>query len=301
VSKSETGLRNFNRDEEEFLHDFEVSADEMRTRHEQCPSPELILGAGSDVLPDEISRKSARHLETCPSCAALGRDMADPEIADPNIDEQARIKERIDKESKTQKAAFGWGWLWSRVLPASVVVVALVGAVLWYGRQHASPSQNRTATAPRTGPLPMESVFKLEKPPIRLPASSLLWRGGKQKYERDLANALEPYDRDNFGEAASRLQQLTKRYPDSAVAHFYLGISEIFLNRDADAIEELKKAQSLHEELLDREMHWYLALAYQRTGDRVNAVAELENLCGNPGAYSAQACAGSQELRGGTH
>ena len=302
MRKSESRWRNFNREEEEFLRDFEASGEEMRARREGCPSPDLILAARSEVLPEEISKKILLHLETCSSCAVLARDMVDPEIADPNADEQARIKERIDEESKVRKAAFGWRWVWSRILPASAVIVLLVGGFLWYRGQHVSRSENATATAPQNAPVPAESVFKLEKAPIRLSAASLLlWRGGKERYERDLANALEPYRRDNFSEAASRLQQVTRKYPESAVAHFYLGVSEMFLNRDAEAIENLKKAQELHEESLEREMRWYLGLAYQRSGDRAKAIGELEELCGNPGAYSAQACAGVQQLRPEAH
>src|SRR5689334_1971774 len=99
----------------------------MRARRGGCPSPDLILAARSEVLQEEISKKILFHLETGPSCAALGRDMTDPEIADANADEQTRIKERIEQESKTRKAAFGWGCIWSRALPSSVLIVLLAG------------------------------------------------------------------------------------------------------------------------------------------------------------------------------
>jgi hypothetical protein len=146
------------------------------------------------------------------------------------------------------------------------------------------------------------SVFLLDTPAIPAPATNdILWRGTPKPDESgDLARALELFRRDDFAEAARRLAALVGRYPQSAPGHFYLGVSELFLGRDADAVKSLESAEQLSKGNLDlgREVAWYLALAYRRTGQVERANVRLSALCNGQSPRAGRACAGLRELAG---
>ena len=138
---------------------------------------------------------------------------------------------------------------------------------------------------------------------MRLPAAAvILWRGDKdadpERAARELASALEPYQRDEFDAAARRLTEVARQHPTSAAAHFYLGISDLFLRREADAIAALETAKRLAgaDPVLADDTTWYLALAYQKAGQREPAVRELRLLCEAKSVHAARACTGLQEL-----
>ena len=53
--------------------------------------------------------------------------------------------------------------------------------------------------------------------------------GGSER--ADLAHALEPYEQDDFAEAARRLKNVVARHPQSVVGHLRLGVCLLFLRR----------------------------------------------------------------------
>src|SRR6185295_11417919 len=100
--------------------------------------------------------------------------------------------------------------------------------------------------------------------------------------------------------------------------HFYLGVSELFLDRGAEAVTALETAQRLAKDDADRrrdvlqeatnapaggpqadlqhEAAWYLALAYRRAGQADRAAATLDALCHGESNRAARACAALREL-----
>ena len=91
---------------------------------------------------------------------------------------------------------------------------------------------------------------------------------------------------------------LVRRHPRSAAGQLYLGVSLLFLQRDAEARAALEAAERLAEKEPDvaSEAAWYLALACHRTGQRECAAARLQTLCAGKGERAARACAGLAEL-----
>ena len=127
----------------------------------------------------------------------------------------------------------------------------------------------------------------------------LVWRGSPQPEEAgDVARALEPFDASDFVEAERRLKEVVSRYPQSAAGHFYLGVSELFLDRDTDGAIALENAERLAKDNaeLAREAKWYVALAYRRMGQTASAASQLDALCRATSSRAAQACAGLREL-----
>lgn len=265
----------------------------------QCPAPELVQASQMGALPAHLQASVASHVEQCVVCQALSEALDDPSVSDLTPDENARILTRVRAELRPATRRLRQDLWWPLSAGAAVLALAALGSVLL--RQSRSIPQ-----APAPPPLSQDvrlpnvpSVFTLEKPSMPAPAATdLVWRGAAGSDEADLTRALEPFAADDFAEAARRLRALVGRYPQSAAGHFYLGVSELFLARDADAATALENAQRLAKDSADlaREAGWYLAVAYRRTGQTELAAATLDALCRGQSTRAAQACAGLREL-----
>jgi cytochrome c-type biogenesis protein CcmH/NrfG len=258
-----------------------------------CPSPELGQASRMGILPTHLQENVARHVEHCVVCRALLEALDDSSVGSLTPEERDRIRTRIHTKLGASTPAFGLNRLW--LTAAAVVALVAIGSVLvWQFRS--APSQI-TGDA---GQPDVPSIFQLEKPAI--PArtgTDLVWRGSPDSgAAEDLSRALEPYRADDFAEAARRLRALVSRYPASASGHFHLGVSELFLAADAEAIIALENAERLAKDDAEmaRETAWYLALAYRRTGQRERAAAKLDALCRAGSARAGQACGGLREL-----
>ena len=277
----------------------------LRTNATACPKPELLQAARSQVLPAEAAKEVNQHLESCRLCQSVVADLEALDGPDLNAAGRKRIWKRIQQEipdAGTEARVRSWWNLWLRPVPVAAMgfaVLALVVGlrVLREGRTPATTTaQNETSTAP-----PTPSALRLEKAPIILPASTVVvWRGQQDasiKQNKELTQALAPYEADNYAEAAQRLDRLRKKHPRLAEASFYLGVSQLFLNQNEDATKSLKDAVNLADQPLADEATWYLALALCRTGRSELAGSLLDQLCHGGGKNSARACLGIKELQ----
>ncbi len=257
-----------------------------------CPSPELVQASQMGTLPAHLQGRVARHVEHCVVCHALVEALGDPSVGGLTPDERDRIHTRIRTGLGRSAPTFIRGRWW---LPAAAVVALVtIGSLVWPSRSTA-PEIARDVEKPDAA-----SVFQLEKPAIHPRAGTdLVWRGSPDSEAgQDLTRALEPYQTRDFAEAARRLRAFLGRHPQSASGHFYLGVSELFLAADADAVTALENAERLAKDDADLagETAWYLALAYRRTGQHERAAGKLDPLCRGRTARSGQACAGLDEL-----
>ena len=186
-----------------------------------------------ELLPPVAQEAVARHLAGCAVCTALGDALDDPSIGLLGKDDQARLHARLRttlvQGGRSSQALTAWRW---PAIAAAVLTIA-VTAVLF--RQLRSSS---------TDDLP--SALQLQKPTVGInPDSDLLWRGSGGSESADLANALEPYEQDDFAEAARRLKVVVARHPQSAAAHLHLGVSLLFLRQPASAVSALETAERL--------------------------------------------------------
>jgi len=280
-------------DEKEFLERLPALAEGGSARNSNCPNPDLVLAAHSEVLREPAQTAITGHLASCPWCQALVRDFSDPAISEPTRQEAKRIRARVFRAAGLRPAS-PWSWWWRPLPVAATAALALAfGAWMFLGRQSPPP-------APAVVSLP--SILQLEKPAVKLPlTSALIWRSEapaeEEKYLAELGSALAPYRADDFAEAARRLESLSRAHPQRAEVHLYLGVSQLFLSRPGEAVKSLQQARQLAEGPLAQESAWYLSLAWLRTGNRAAAAAELEALCREEGEHRARACAGREELR----
>jgi hypothetical protein len=108
----------------------------------------------------------------------------------------------------------------------------------------------------------------------------------------DLLRALVPYREGDFPRAATDFAAMVARHPQSAAAHFYLGMSELMRGDQARGIAALETASRL--ERLDTpdgvDMLWYLAAAHYRAGATNRAARPLETLCNTRSTRADPAC-----------
>jgi hypothetical protein len=297
--------QDYDRHEKAFLRDVGRSQEPPTDRagQEACPSPDLVMAEAAEVLPADAAARAREHVERCPTCQMLIRDLTDSESLGATRVELARIRRRVfgSIEATRQPA---WGWLWKPGLAAAAAAAVLAVSV-WVG---IGPE---VALRPPEGPalpVPAElravSVLRLERPAIQLPGAALIWRGSAGASEdsllRDLRLALEPFDRGDWVAAQARLERVAQGHPSSAHARFYLGVSRLFGSSAREAVGPLEAARRLGAAPLAADAAWYLVLAYDAAGRAGDALQVLDELCTGSSGRAALACAGAQELRART-
>jgi tetratricopeptide (TPR) repeat protein len=297
-------------DEREFLEKYGGMLEALHARHRDCPSFKVLLASPAGVLPQETSQKVASHVGRCSFCRILLKEMAAGELPAATAEEKQRIRARVlsARDSQTKAAKGGGGffreWFW-KAGPIGAFAAATVLLALWVGiHQPVAPISGRAATAgPQATKPEVSSVFEWEKLPIKLQASSILIvrgepRTAQEKYTSQLTDALAQYHDGNYAEAEKALAQVAKNFPRGVEAQLYLGVSQLKLEKNAEAVPRLRAAQELGPETFRDDVTWYLALAYQRTGDTQRAVTELQKLCKGKSGYARRACTGAHELSG---
>ena len=255
-----------------------------------CPPPEHIQAARMELLPPAAQEAVARHLAGCAVCNALGDALDDPSIGLLGKDDQARLHARLrttlTQGGRSSHARTAWRW---PAIAAAVLTIA-VTAVLFRQLQ---PSSTRD----------LPSALQLQKPTAGInPDSDLLWRGSGGSERADLAHALEPYEQDDFAEAARRLKNVVARHPQSVVGHLHLGVCLLFLRQPESAVSALERAERLavNQPELAADANWYLALAFHALGQNKRSVEKLETVCRTQTARAPSACAGVRELSPGS-
>lgn len=294
-------LENFER---EALRDAGLSAERLRARAASCPPPDRLLAASQQALPDEQLSAITEHLAACALCRQLQADFAAVELPDLTPQESERILARVQKEAKKQKAraARAGGSFFRR--PALVMAaLALFAAVAIYQMdritsQVQAPAPPVARAPAQPAPAPPAFVLPLEKPELKLTAGALVYRsaGARQDLTKDIAPAFDAYRAGDFSRAAAELDSLTRRYPNSVEVFFYLGVSRLFLNEPAPAIQALETARRLADPSFSADVAWYLSVALERAGRVQEARSLLDGLCAARGPHSAEACAAVPEL-----
>lgn len=96
-----------------------------------------------------------------------------------------------------------------------------------------------------------------------------------ETFEQDLAPIRELMSREECEqEAAGELRRLVEKYPENAQAYQHLGEHLNRCQMHREAVEAFRKGLELDTE--NALLHWDLALAYQRMGQRADAVRHLQ-------------------------
>jgi len=257
-----------------------------------CPRADLLLPALEGVLPDPLGARVRAHAAACPLCRDLVEALSAGPAAEPDEGALDRIHGRVKAGRRSWLAIIRW--------PA-VAAAALVAAGLVFARLAPGPIET-PPVASRGGDVALPApafVLALSKPAVELPPEALVLRGGDaDPAVTALIAALEPYRRDDFAEAADRLEAVVDAYPDARHAQFYLGVSRLLAGRAAEAVGPLSRAaqRAPAGSWLRAEATWYLAVSSERDGDRGGALGALADLCGRPGPRREAACDGLRRL-----
>lgn len=275
-----------------------------------CPSPDILMAWGEDVLPPDMARQVEEHLAACLDCARLRRDLAEPEFTEPTLADLDRLRRKVAAAtgaplSGSAAPASSHSYYWM----AAVAVLFALAVAASYSWRRLSPTRQvapvAVAAPPSTvtaAPTPPPAPFRLtlEHAPLRLPFSAIAMRGetappASDEFLRALGRALEPYFAGRYAEAVTSLAALSIRYPSKAEPQFYEGVARLLAGDARAAVAPLERARSIGGIALRDDLLWYLAIAYERTSRWEKAKALLHDLChfsGGEGINRQAACAG---------
>jgi hypothetical protein len=286
----------WDRDEHEALDAFTAELRALRERHAADLPIDVLRAAREDVVPPDVRERALRDLAQ----GRWGRTLADqldelsPSLTSADAD---RLLERIRSLARTRPAAATLGW-------RHIFAFAGMAAVLTLAVQLPSwrvPPPVADSGEPATGvltPDPPTMVLALTKPELKLSFSALQWRGsaGDNPLITDLAPGFDAFRRDDFAEAARRLEPLTQKHQGSVEVFFYLGVSRLMQNDLPGARRALETARSVADQAFAPDVAWYLAVADERSGDRASARARLDWICREDGPRAADACEGARRI-----
>lgn len=276
----------------------------IRRRCTGCPPARVLSAAAAEALPPEQQAEVSAHLSTCASCAELLADLEQLEPATVDAAVAARILRDVARDASVRRPAWKRWVYW---VPASLAVVLALVVFLQVQRRPAPGAAATVVAVPaaaRTVPqaVPAQTAQPpaaanpgpaLEKPAVKLTMLALTWRNGEGA-ERDFATAIAPalsaFRADRYAEAERLLAGLAGQYPSSVEIPFYQGVCQLFLNRSADAVAALRRAQRLADATFAADASWYLGIALARSGHPTEAKARFAALCRGDSEYAPRAC-----------
>jgi hypothetical protein len=272
-----------------------------------CLDEQQIMAFYSGRLGESEMEMIRDHLAACSTCLELVRDaqqflqaMGEPTQATP--------------AALASTSTLPWYVRHHRELffsAAALVITVSVGLLLGRGWRVEAPAEQQaeTPSSPssptpglRENPWRDLKIAKAEYTSAVVPPDDLTWRGGGANVPRSpklspFAQAMRPYDRNDFAEAEQRLAQFLEQNPGHAQAHFYRGVSLLLLGRTAEAIASLQTAIKHGPGGVSEEAHWYLALAYLKTGEPSKALGHLDAVVETSGKHHPQALQLRQQVR----
>jgi hypothetical protein len=270
----------------------------LRARHAHDPAVELLLAARAGVLPEGVQERMERYLATSRWSRTLVAGFDDVQAGvEVDEDQASRILARIKREAR-RGGRFAGFWMWPAVATAAVAALAVV---LIVPRDRSAPIDPQPpAVVPSPAPAPAPAFrLPLEKPPLKVGASALTWRGSDNRADLlvHLKPAFDAFRADRYDVAQEILTMLEPRYPSSSEVFFYKGLARLFLNDYQGAIDSLTRAASLGDPAFATDVAWYRAVAEERAGNVAVARRELEAVCRSSSARAAAACATTRDLR----
>ena len=269
-----------------------------------CPPLALLRGWKEEVLPEDLARDVASHVESCSLCRTLLADLQ--HLPQPAITsaERTRIRHKLPLAASPPCGA---GWRWYAVASAAAALVIAGVLLVVHQTRHptaahvtepftppAAQTQTQTATTQSTKPAAATAdiqVAKLDPPLDTSPA--LILRGEATSSEptaQQLAPAFDAYTRSDYPLATQRFSQLAKQFPRSGTPFLYLGVTQLLTNDNANALFNLTRAEQFVAPAQKDAASWYRAVAAERTG-AANASQIFHSLCGRDGStYAQQAC-----------
>lgn len=266
-----------------------------------CPSLDLLRASQTETLPEEWQARVTGHLTACPLCRQLLADLDTLDATALHPEGAQRLFLDVCERARKEKAAGkGWGFFRRPAVAAFALALAAL-AVIWLGSRSWRPAPAGPETTQVKPPqaAPAAYALPLIAPEVKVTLATLTWRGGQSgqgQLLRDLAPAFQAYRAQDYEQAVALLQPLSSRHPKSVEVHFYLGVSRLLRGKPAEAVESLRAAERLQDDLFAPDVAWYLAVALERAGQPAEAISLLQGLCKGQSDHAAAACAGLEEL-----
>ncbi len=298
-------------DERRALADVQGELDRIRARHRNDPPFELLRAAHAEALPDSLQAELTEHLQQNAWSRTLVDDAADDEVSI-GADAERRLLARIQRDARresgassgardgSQAATKWWSSWWVPALATAAILVVMVGVLRQAQSDRPATQPSQTTAATPAAPTPAPSfALPLDKPEVKLTAMALVLRssGRGATFVDEVAPALNAYRAGNYTEADRLFGALEPRYPQSVEVAFYRGVSRLFLNDAAGAVQSLQTARRLDDETFAPEIAWYLAVAHERAGNPARARAELESLCRGKSPFAPRACEAAPKVK----
>lgn len=212
----------------------------------ECLSEGAIQGYLGNRLSLNERHKVENHLLDCPLCSDAVEGFA------------------MQRKDSAKRGILSINW---RIIAVAAAAVALIAAVVWI---YSGPQDSGSLYASYYEPYDSDLDIQFrEAGGSSIPADTPLTRG------------LKAYGSHDFARAIPELQGFVTRFPDHAVARFYLGLSLVSEERLEEAAQQLGIVQQARQEYWE-EACWYEALVLIKL-ERKEEARELLNTLTSPG------------------
>lgn len=266
----------------------------------------VLRAAGAGVLPPHLEAAAQEYLARSPEARQLIRDLDD--LSQLDADAEARLFERISQEAaRVDVTSTAWIWRWSAA--AAIGTIAIAGAALWMTEPSGpnvvappvvvnAPASSGVA-APAAPARTASFQLPLERPDLRISLKAMTWRGAANGNPvlAALKPAFDAFRAGDFARADLEFTAVSRRYPDLIEVALYQGVSRLFVDDAAGALESLRRASSLADPAFAADVAWYLAVAEERAGNVVAARAGLVAACRADAGRNERACQVADRLQ----
>jgi TolA-binding protein len=114
-------------------------------------------------------------------------------------------------------------------------------------------------------------------------------RSGAVNSNTDFTEALQLYLNGDYRNAAARFRSYLEKVPGQMDAHLMYGVSEMENMNFPSAEKSFNIILNQDDNMYTDHASWYLSLCYLKTGDRKNAIRQLEAISASDTKYKAKA------------
>jgi len=215
---------------------------------------EYLRKEGQGELPDELRQQMRRSPELNKELAFYG------ELREAISDEgMISFRQQIDRvfERRHRKRWIDLSRCYPRHLVlAGVVILIAVAGVFWLTNRPVQPKD-------------LFDQYYVSYPGMPVVRSGRSLEGGL------MGQAFRHYNHEDWDASARCFRQLISKGKNSSLALFYLGLVNLELGNEQEALEHFNATIKRDQNLFEPQAYWYSALAYLRAGQEGKALDRL--------------------------
>ncbi|MEO8125881.1 MAG: tetratricopeptide repeat protein [Bryobacteraceae bacterium] len=171
-------------------------------------------------------------------------------------------------------------------IPGLLAAAVVVGVLTWMIADSPAP-RPEPAAAVEPIPAPQQKLDPAAFDPPSYPGNTPAVPATVE--EPLFAEAMTYYLAHDYSRASFALQKATGKHPENPEIRFYLGVSYLLTDDTQAGIRELKVAERLGDSPYMDRSQFYLAKAFLRQNDKVNALRLLDAVAGSGGSLAEPA------------